>query len=177
VNRPEKEQLVKRLREQLENVNSAFLFGYSGLSVNQATDLRSKIKKTESTYRVLKNRIAALALESTPLAPLKEHLRGPLALTYQAGEPVGLAKVLAEFAKENPALEFRAGLLEGRPITKVEMQSLAQLPSREVLLARFLGAITGPLAAFQRVLMAPVRDFASVIDQITKKKESGEKTD
>ncbi len=173
MNRTEKEQHVESLRRELEGVQSAFLFGYRGLTVNQVTDLRTKIRKTSSTYRVLKNRLAARALESTPLAPLTEHLRGPLAMTFHPKEPLALAKVLSEFAKENPALEFKAGLLEGRPITAADLGSLASLPGREVLVAQFLGLLTAPLASFQRVLLAPVRDFASVLDQIAKKKQSG----
>ncbi len=173
MNRTEKEQHVESLRRELEGVQSAFLFGYRGLTVNQVTDLRTKIRKTSSTYRVLKNRLAARALESTPLAPLTEHLRGPLAMTFHPKEPLALAKVLTEFARENPALEFKAGLLEGRPITAADLGSLASLPGREVLVAQFLGLLTAPLASFQRVLLAPVRDFASVLDQIAKKKQSG----
>ena len=173
MNRTEKEQHVESLRRELEGVQSAFLFGYRGLTVNQVTDLRSKIRTTSSTYRVLKNRLAARALDSTPLEPLKEHLRGPLAMTFHPEEPVALAKVLTDFAKENPALEFKAGLLDGRPITAADLTSLASLPGREALVAQFLGLLTAPIASFQRVLLAPVRDFASVLDQIAKKKQAG----
>lgn len=172
MNRAEKEQQVESLRRQLEGVSSAFLVGYRGLTVNQVNELRTKVRKTSSTYKVLKNRLAARALESTALAPLKEHLRGPLALTFHSGEPAVLVKVLTEFAKANPALEFKAGLLEGRAVSAADLQNLANLPSREALIARFAGALTAPLAAFQRVLLAPVRDFAAVLDQIAKKKQS-----
>jgi large subunit ribosomal protein L10 len=173
VERGMKEQHVESLRKQLEGVKSAFLFGYRGLTVNQVSDLRAKIRKTSSTYQVLKNRLAARALESTPLAPLREHLKGPLALTYNPKEPVALAKVLHEFAKENPLLEFKAGLLEGKVLQASDVQALATLPSREVLLGQLLGQMTSPLASFQRVLLAPVRDFAMVLDQIAGKKKSG----
>ena len=173
MNRTEKEQHVENLRRELKGVRNAFLFGYRGLTVNQVSDLRTRIRKTSSTYRVLKNRLAARAMETTELEPLKEHLHGPLAMTFNPREPVALAKVLSEFAKENPALEFKAGLLEGRPITGADLKSLASLPSREVLVAQFLGLLTAPIASFQRVLLAPVRDFASVLDQIAKKKQVG----
>jgi large subunit ribosomal protein L10 len=86
---------------------------------------------------------------------------------------VALAKILTDFAKENPALEFKAGLLEGRAISAADLASLASLPSREILVARFLGLLNAPLSAFQRVLLAPARDFASVLDQIAKKKQAG----
>jgi large subunit ribosomal protein L10 len=173
VNRTEKEQHVESLRRELQGVQSAFLFGYRGLTVNQVSDLRTKIRKTSSTYRVLKNRLAARALEATALAPLKEHLKGPLAMTFHPREPVALAKVLSDFAKDNPALEFKAGLLEGRAISAADLASLASLPSREVLIARFAGMLTAPISSFQRVLLAPVRDFASVLDQIAKRKQAG----
>jgi large subunit ribosomal protein L10 len=173
VNRSEKEQHVESLRRELQGIQNAFLFGYRGLTVNQVTDLRTRIRKTSSTYRVLKNRLAARAMEATPLEPLREHLRGPLAMTFHPGEPLALAKVLIEFAKENPALEFKAGLLEGRPISAADLTSLGSLPSREVLLAQFLGLLNAPISSFQRVLLAPVRDFATVLDQIAKKKQAG----
>ena len=165
-----KEQHVENLRKEIGGIKSAFLFGYRGLTVNQVTDLRARIRKTSATYKVLKNRLAARALESTPLAPLREHLKGPLALTFHPQEPVALAKVLSEFAKDNPALEFKAGLMEGKVLTAADLQALATLPSREVLLGQLLGQMTSPLAAFQRVLLAPMRDMAIVLDQIAKKK-------
>jgi large subunit ribosomal protein L10 len=173
VNRAEKEQHVESLRRELQGIQSAFLFGYRGLTVNQVSDLRTKVRKTSSTYRVLKNRLAARALESTPLAPLRDHLRGPLAMTFHPKEPVALVKVLNDFAKENPALEFKAGLLEGRPISAADLSSLANLPAREVLIAQFAGLLNAPITSFVRVLLAPVRDFASVADQIAKKKQAG----
>ena len=165
-----KEQHVENLRKEIGGIKSAFLFGYRGLTVNQVTDLRARIRKTSSTYKVLKNRLAARALECTPLAPLREHLKGPLALTFHPQEPVALAKVLSDFAKDNPALEFKAGLMEGKILTGADLQALASLPSREVLLGQLLGQMTSPLAAFQRVLLAPVRDLAIVLDQVAKKK-------
>ena len=168
-----KEQHVESLRKQLEGVKSAFLFGYRGLTVNQVTDLRARIRKTSSTYKVLKNRLASRALESTPLAPLREHLKGPLALTFHPHEPVALAKVLNDFAKDNPQLEFKAGLMEGKVLGAADLQALATLPSREVLIAQLLGQMTSPLASFQRVLLAPMRDFAYVLDQIASKKQAG----
>jgi len=173
VKRNEKEQHVESLRRELEGIRNIFLFGYRGLTVNQVTDLRTRVRKTSSTYRVLKNRLAARAMETTELAPLREHLRGPLAMTFPTGEPAVLAKVLIDFARENPALEFKAGLLEGRPINAADLASLASLPTREVLVARFLGLLNAPISSFQRVLLAPVRDFASVLDQIAKKKQAG----
>ena len=171
--RAAKERHVEALRKQVEGVRSAFLFGYRGLTVNQVTDLRARIRKTSSSYQVLKNRLAARALESTPLAPLREHLKGPLAMTFHPAEPIALAKVLTDFAKDNPQLEFKAGLLDGRPLTAADVAALASLPSREVLLGQLLGQMTSPLASFQRVLLAPVRDFASVLDQIAKQKNAG----
>ncbi len=173
MNRNEKQQHVEGLRRELEGIRSIFLFGYSGLTVNQVTDLRARIRKTSSIYRVLKNRLAARAIETTDLAPLREHLRGPLAMTFHREEPVALAKVLVEFARENPALEFRAGLLEGQPISASDLASLASLPTRDVLLGQFLGQLTSPISRFQRALLAPMRDFASVLDQIAKKKQAG----
>lgn len=171
MNRTQKERHVESLRRELEGITSAFLFGYQGLTVNQVTELRAKVRRSASRYRVLKNRLAARALEGTALSSLCNHLTGPLALAFHPREPVVVVKVLSEFAKENPALEFRAGLMEGRVLSSADLNVLAALPSREVLIGRLAGALTSPLAAFQRALMAPIRDFASVLEQIAKKKE------
>jgi large subunit ribosomal protein L10 len=173
VNRTEKEQQVESLRRQLEGVQSAFLLGYRGLTVNQVNELRSKIRKTSSSYRVLKNRLASRAFAATALEPLQGQLKGPLALAYRPGEPVVLAKVLTEFAKDNPALELKGGLLDGRPMSAGEVSQIAALPSREVLVAQFAGMLTSPLSAFQRLLLAPMRELAVVLDQLAQKKQSG----
>jgi len=173
VNRREKEQEVESLRQSLKGIHNAFLFGYRGLTVNQVSDLRARVRRSASTYKVLKNRLAVRAFESTELEPLKNHMVGPTAIAFNLQEPVALAKALTDFAKENPALEFRAGLLEGRPVGPAEFRSLASLPSREVLVARFIGALTSPLVAFQRVLLAPIRDLAIALDQVAKKKQAG----
>lgn len=172
MNRPEKEKQVEALRRDLDGVTSAFLCGYRGLSVPQVTELRAKIREIDSSYRVIKNRLAARAFEDTALASLREHLRGPLALAFQRGEPVALAKLISDFAKENPALKFKVGILDGEPLAADDLKKLANLPTRDVLIARFMGAVTSPIGAFQRLLVAPVRDFASVLSQIVKQKES-----
>jgi large subunit ribosomal protein L10 len=110
---------------------------------------------------------------NTRVAQVSEHLKGPLALTFHPREPVALAKVLNDFAKDNPQLEFKAGLMDGKILGAKDLQALATLPSREVLIAQLLGQMTSPLASFQRVLLAPMRDLASVLDQIASKKQAG----
>ena len=109
MNRSEKEQHVESLRRELQGIQNAFLFGYRGLTVNQVTDLRTRIRKTSSTYRVLKNRLAARAMETTDLAPLREHLRGPLAMTFHP-----------ELARMFPC-RIKVGSLPSRPMVSTEL--------------------------------------------------------
>jgi len=164
--RENKHKLVDTMRAEFQQARNAFLVGYHGLNVAQVTELRRRVRATASHMRVVKNRLAARATQDTPLAALETHFKGPLALTYNAGEPAPLAKVLIEFAKENPQLVFRAGIAEARLVDAAGLQTLASLPSREVLLARLLGMLNSPQRRLVTVLSGPLRNLVAVLQQV-----------
>jgi len=168
--REDKHRLVDTLREEFARTQNAFLMGYQGLNVAQVTDLRRRVRATASKLRVVKNRLAARASQETPLASLAPHFRGPLALAYNQGEPAALAKALIEFAKDNPQLEFRAGVAEARAIDAAAFKELATLPGREALMARLLGLLSSPQRRLVAVLSAPLRNLGVVLQQVAAKK-------
>ena len=169
MNKQEKAREIDTMRGVLMEVPPTFVMSYTGLTVNDVAALRKKVRATSSTYRVVKNRLMLRALKETPLEPLSPEFRGPTVIAYSSEEPSALAKVLDEFAKTNKGLKFKAGFVDGRVIGGEQFSELANLPSREVLLARLLGALQGPMTNLVKVLKAPVRDLVLVLDQIARK--------
>lgn len=164
--REDKQKLVETLHSEFMQARNAFLVGYQGLNVAQVTELRRRVRATASRMRVVKNRLAARATRDTPLAALAPHFRGPLALAYNQGDPAALAKALIEFAKDNPHLQFRAGVAEERPLDAASFQMLATLPSREALVAKLLGLMGSPQRRLVRVLAGPLRNLVAVLKQV-----------
>jgi large subunit ribosomal protein L10 len=172
MNRQEKSQEIEALREALQGGPPVFVLGQIGLTVGQASTLRKKVRATGSRYRIVKNRIALRALKDTPLAPLAPHLKGPTALAWCRKDAASLAKALDEFMKDHQGLSLKAGLVDGRMLDPQALKALASLPSREVLIARLLGVLNGPLVRLLRVLQEPARTLVVSLDQIAKQKEA-----
>ena len=170
MNKQEKIAEIERLGEALKRGPAAILVYQHGLTVNQVSSLRSKIRATSSKYRVIKNRLALRALKETPLAGLSEHLKGPTAIAYSEAGAAPLAKVIDEFARENKGLQVKAGFVDGRIVGPDEISILAALPPRPILIARFMAALNAPMSRLMSVLSAPARDLARVMDEIARKK-------
>jgi large subunit ribosomal protein L10 len=168
--RADKQKMVEDLRAEFAQTRTAFLMAYQGLTVAQVTELRRRVRATASRMKVVKNRLAARAAQDTPLAALAPHFKGPLALAYNQGEPVPLARALLEFARENPQLAFRAGVSEARALDAAGFEVLATLPSREALLARLLGLLRSPQRRLVGALGGPLRNLAAVLRQLEAKK-------
>jgi large subunit ribosomal protein L10 len=168
MNRTEKQQAVDALNEQLRAINSAFLINYRGLKVPPATELRRKVREINGTYVVVKNTLALRATKETKLEQLAPYLAGPTAMAFHPTDVVGLAKLLVEVAKGNPNVEFKAALVEGKVVPVTEIQKLASMPSREVMLSKLVFLLKAPLQRFANVLMAPIRDLGLVMKQVKK---------
>lgn len=169
--RNDKSQLVELYSGAMAAAPHAFLLGFQGITVPQVTELRAKIRETGGQYVVVKNRLALLAIDGKPLDDLREKFSGPTAVAYSEDDPVGLAKALTEFAKDAPVLEFKGGLLNGQQVEPDEIRDIAELPSREELIAKLLYLLQSPVQRFAQVLAALPRSFAVVLDQIAKNKE------
>lgn len=158
----EKEEQVAKLQEWLKENAAVVLADYRGLTVAEDTALRSELRKNEIGYHVAKNTLIKRAANNLEITDLDEYLNGPTALAY-AADPVAVTKILAKFAEEHKALELKAGLVDGKFVNAEEIQALAKMPSREVLLGRFMGSIQSALYGFVRA-----------VDAIKTKKENGE---
>jgi len=168
VNRTEKQQTVDELGQRFRSLNSAFLINYRGLKVVDATELRRKIRAINGGYVVVKNTLALRAAKETKLEQLAPYFEGPTAVAYHARDIVSMAKLLTEAAKANPNVSFKAALVEGKVVPPTEIQSLASMPAREVLLAKFAFLLKAPVQGLAAVLKAPMRDLYLVLKQIQK---------
>jgi large subunit ribosomal protein L10 len=167
----EKQELLAQYEQGLAQAPHAFLIGYQGITVPQVTELRARVRTSGGEYVVVKNTVALRAIDSRALAALKEHFVGPTAVVWSATNPVAVAKALTEFAKDVPAIQLKAGLVEGRPIPGEQIKEIAQLPSREALVAKLLFLLQSPVTRLARVLAAVPQSFVAVLDQVRQKRE------
>jgi len=168
MNRAEKQQTVDSLTEQFRSIDSAFLINYRGLKVVDATELRRKIREIDGRYLVVKNSLATRAAKQTKMEQLEPFFQGPTAVAYHPKDVVGLAKLLTEISKGNPNFAFKAALVEGKVVPANDIQAIASMPSREVMLSKLVFLLKAPLQRLNMVLKAPVRNLNLVLKQIQK---------
>jgi len=167
----EKIQLVKEWSAELKETPYAVLVDPCGLNVAEVTELRAKIRQTGSSYRVVKNTLARLAVQDSPLESLKDSFVGPIALATAKEDPVAMAKVLVDYAKDNKKLEIKIGVIDGQVIDTEQITELSKMPSREELLAKLLFLLNSPVQRAATVLSAITRNFAVVLSQVAQQKE------
>lgn len=170
--RPEKEATVAELKSKLVAAQAVVLTDYRGLTVKKITELRRRLRQAGVEYRVAKNTLTSLAAREANLADLDQYLSGPTALAFGETDPVAPAKVLVDFAKENKELTIKGGVLDGRVIGADQIKALADLPSREVLLARVLGGMQAPLVGMASVLSGTLRGFVYALDAYRRQREA-----
>jgi large subunit ribosomal protein L10 len=164
MNRTEKQQLIDALHEELKASPHAVLVDFRGLSVPAVTEFRRKVKASGSRYRVVKNSLALRAAEGTPLERLSEKLSGTTGIAYTGEDPVALAKVLVDFAKDHPALALRVGVVSGEQVLDAAgVKALSTMPSLPELRARLLGVLQAPASQLVRLLGAPGSQLARVL--------------
>jgi len=164
----EKTEAVTALKERLGAANAAVLTEYRGLTVRQLSDLRKQLKATAAEYRVVKNRLARLAVKDSALGPLAPHLKGPTGVVLTKQDPVGVAKTLQAFVRANPALTIKVGIVEGKVLEAPELKALADLPSKDALRAQLVGAVQGPLSQLVSLLTALHQELARVLEARSK---------
>ncbi|GAB4264255.1 MAG: 50S ribosomal protein L10 [Deferrisomatales bacterium] len=168
--RAEKEATVAELREKFQGAEAVILTEYRGLTVAQANELRRSLEKEEAVYRVAKNTLARIAVEGTEFEGLRGEFTGPISVTFAGRDPAATAKVLAQFAKANPALTIRGGALGGKVLSAADVDALSKLPGREELLGQLVGVLAGPLRNLVGVLAGVPRSFVQVLHGIQEKK-------
>src|SRR5262245_8142991 len=144
---------------------------FQGMTVAQDTDLRNKIRATNSQYRVVKNTLARLASQGTPTENVAKTFEGPTAIAYNATDPVALTKALTAYAKANPLFVFKAGMVEGRVVNIEDFAAIAALPSKEELIAKVLFLINAPAQRVAVALNGVARNLAVVLGQAVEQKK------
>nr|WP_295701063.1 50S ribosomal protein L10 [Lapillicoccus sp.] len=167
----EKTAAVAELAENFRTSGAAVLTEYRGLTVKQLTTLRNDIRE-HATYAVVKNTLTMLAAKEAGVTAFDGQLQGPSAIAFVTGDPVEAAKALRDFAKANPLLVIKGGVLDGKPLTPEEITKLADLESREVLLAKLAGALNAPLSKAVYLFAAPLSQSVRLIDALRAKVEA-----
>jgi len=163
--REEKQKQAEALHKALTEARSVILSSFEKLTVAQDTELRRKIAETGAKYKVVKNTLIERAAQGTPVEAVAQKLRGTTSLAYTQTDPVALAKALTAYAKENPALVFKAGVVEGRVVALDELAMIASLPPREQLLAKVLYLINAPGQRLAKTFTGVARNLAFVVQQ------------
>ncbi len=164
--RPEKVAVVDEVKQNLESSAATLLTNYRGLSVGELAELRAELRKANASYRVAKNTLARIAARDAGIEGLEALLTGPTAMVFCEDDPVGPAKALKAFAKDHAALEFKGGYLDGEILDAEAALKLADLASREELLAQLAGLMYGALANTARLLNALPEKQARLIQAL-----------
>lgn len=163
--KPEKKKDLEHLKGELSKSDNVFLTGYEKMTVSQDFALRKTIRGAGGKYQVIKNNIAEIAAEGLKASNLLKELKGMCAIAYTSGDPVALAKALSNYAKENPAFTFKAGMVEGRVVDVTGIKELATLPSKEEIFAKLLYVINAPAQQLVTAMNGVGRNLAVVVDQ------------
>lgn len=153
-------EIMGSIKEDLQDVSAVWAVNYKGLTVKKSQELRRALREADAEMRVLKNTLVRKALAESDMPAMDEILEGPSAFIFAKGEANAAAKVIKDFAKANPSIELKGGLMDGKFLNAEQAMAVASLPSREELLAKVLATMLNPLSSFARV-----------VDAIAKKKE------
>ena len=176
MNRTEKEQTVASLATGFADATFISLVAFKGLNVSQISSLRHELRAAGTEFRVVKNTLALRAVKGTDLEQLEQHFVGSTAVAMTNQDPAAPARILAKFAKDNPKLEVRIGVLSGKPLSKENIESLSKLPSREVLLSMLLGTLKAPTSSLVYVLSGVLSKFVRTLLAIQQEKEKSAST-
>lgn len=161
----DKVKLVESMGEVFASTPHVILASFSGLGVNQANELRAKVREAGGSYRVIKNRLAKRAAAGTPIEPLAESFSGPCALIWHADDPISIAKTLTDYAKANPQIELQAAVIDAKDVLdQAGVKQLATMPGLPELRAQLLALFQTPATTLVRLLGTPGTQLARVID-------------
>jgi large subunit ribosomal protein L10 len=160
-----KEQELNALKKDLAEATNLIVAQFKGITVSQDTELREKIRATNSKYRVVKNTLARIAAKGTPAEGLTGSMDGSTSIAYNNTDPVALAKALTAYAKANPVFVFKAGMVEGRVVNIADLGAIASLPSKEELISKVLFLINSPAQGLATAVNGVARNLAVVVQQ------------
>jgi large subunit ribosomal protein L10 len=171
VDRSQKEALVTRLKETLEQASLVVVTQQSGMTVSESTDLRTEMRKAGAGYKVTKNRLTRRALEGTKFEALQSLFTGPTAMAFSE-DPVAAARICVDFAKKNPKLTVVGGALGEKPLDSEGVSALAKLPSLDELRSKLIGVIQAPATKLAGVTQAPAGQLARVFSAYGSKSDA-----
>ncbi len=171
-NRDLKQQAVEEIKQRFERAGSVVIVDYRGISVLQVTELRKQFRDAGVEYVVLKNTLVKRALAEMNISAVDNLLEGPSAFAFGYSDPVAPAKVLSDFVAKTKTehLKIKGGLVDGKAIDVAGVKALADLPPKEVLIAKMMGSLNAPITNFVGVLSATLRSLVYAIDAIRKQK-------
>lgn len=170
-NKAQKQSDLNALAEKLGRAQGAMLVGFNKLNASKDLELRNQLREAGVEFEVVKNTIARRAAENTQFAQVSEHLKGVSALATTTGDPVGLSKAISKFTKANPEIfTFKVGIVEGKVVNLDEVDRIASLPSKEVLISRVMYLINCQAQRLATVLSAVPRNLAVVVKQVGEQK-------
>lgn len=153
-NKEMKEAKVKVLVEKFQKAEAAILTSYIGITVEEDTELRKKMREAGVEYKVVKNTMTALAAKEAGYGEIEKYLVGPVAIAFSYGDPTAPARVLADFAKNHKSIELKAGIVQGQIFDTNRVVELSEIPPKEVLIAKLLGSFKAPLSNLVYLLSA-----------------------
>ena len=168
-----KEVVVDEVKTRIGDASASIVSEYRGLTVAELAELRSALAAVGGDYKIFKNTLVKRAIDGGEYQPLADYLTGPTALTFVDGDVSAVAKALKDFAKANPLLVIKGGLADGTLLSSDDLSALADLPSRDVLLARIAGALAAPMQQMAGLLQALPRNLAYGISALIDQREAG----
>ncbi|PYT83558.1 MAG: 50S ribosomal protein L10 [Acidobacteria bacterium] len=171
--RSEKQADLDRLKSELAKVSTVILTTFQGIKVDEDTKLRRAVQAAGGKYRVVKNTLAERAGAGTPAENLLKNLRGTNSIAYTETDPVALAKAITKIAKDVPAFQFKAGVVEGRVVSIADIKQLANLPSRDELISKIMFLLNAPAQRIAVALNALPRNLAVTVNEAIKANKFG----
>lgn len=166
----EKQAIVARMTEEIKNAAAGVFVDYKGITVADDTKLRKELREAGVKYNVVKNTLTLRACKDAGLEGVEELLNGTTALATSAEDPVAAAKILSKFAETAPNFSIKAGFVDGKMLSVSEVDALAKLPSKEVLIAKVLGGIQAPISGLVNVLNGNIRGLVVALNAIAEQK-------
>ena len=161
--RPEKKYLVEEVNQHLDKSSYVYLTNYERITVEEIAQLRKSLSEFNAEFHVIKNNIFSVAASARNMPDISEHLKGQTAIVIGGADPSGVAKVISEFFKKNEKVDFKAGILEERVLTKEEIIALSNLPGIDSLRAQLLGLLAQPATGLVRVISAVPQGMVNVL--------------
>jgi len=167
-----KNEKIQEIKESIDKAKVAIVTNYRGYTVSEITDLRRQLQKENADYTVVKNTLAKRAIKGTGFEVLEEYLQGPNAVAFGFGDQVAPAKVITQYIKKSKKGEIIGGVIDGKALSPKEVQKLAELPSKEELIAKILGSLNSPASGLVMAMSGVARSLVIAMEEVRKQKES-----